>query len=59
MSRKQTVTEKNYKATFILDTREIKEEVDKLIEKLKTILSQLKATISEVENLGRIPAMGR
>jgi len=53
MSHKQTKSDKNYRATFILDTREVKEEIDKLIEKLKTVLSQLKAQVNNVENLGR------
>ena len=41
MNFKQTTTERNYKATFILDTRELEEQLETLVEKLKNILSQL------------------
>jgi len=53
MNFKQTTTERNYKATFILDTRELEEQLETLVEKLKNILSQLKAQINEIEHLGR------
>lgn len=44
---------RSYKATVILDTRGYEEPVDTLLEKIKGILVELGATVSEGKNLGR------
>lgn len=42
-----------YRATVILDTRDYKEPIETLSQKLQGILKNLGATILRVENLGR------
>jgi small subunit ribosomal protein S6 len=44
---------KNYRATFILDTRGREESVDQLIEDLKKETAGLGLEVLKVENLGR------
>lgn len=48
-----TETKANYKATFILDTRDREESVDDLIESLKGEIAAVGGEVSKVENLGR------
>jgi small subunit ribosomal protein S6 len=44
--------ENDYRATFILDTRNYEEPVETLIQKIKDAIVSLKGSISSVENLG-------
>ncbi len=48
-----TETKANYKATFILDTRDREESVDELIDSLKGEIAEVGGEVSSVENLGR------
>ncbi|MFI3290510.1 MAG: 30S ribosomal protein S6 [Opitutales bacterium] len=41
-----------YSAVFILDTRSYEESVETLIEKLKSVITLVGGSVSEVENLG-------
>ena len=43
---------RKYLGTFILDTRGYDEPVETLIDKLKNIITDIKGTVGEVENLG-------
>ena len=45
--------ENNYKATFILDTRDYQEPVENLVEKLKGIMESIGGNVKEVEHLGQ------
>src|SRR5690625_2393607 len=45
-------TSQNYKATFILDTREQKESIEEIIEHLKKEIEAEQVEITNVENLG-------
>lgn len=51
----ETQIKRSYKATFILDTRNYKEPVDTLIEKLKSTIGAVEGTVTNVENLGVQP----
>ena len=42
-----------YKATFILDTRNYKEPVETLMDKLKNVIEGLKGVVKEIENIGQ------
>lgn len=46
-------TKRNYKLTFILDTRGREESVDQLVEELKTEITAAEIEVLEAENLGR------
>jgi len=48
-----TATTANFKATFILDTRDREEGVDDLIESLKQEIAAAGGEVSSVENLGK------
>lgn len=47
------VTNKKYRATFILDTRSYQEPVETLIEKIKATLESLGFSITGVKNMGQ------
>jgi small subunit ribosomal protein S6 len=44
---------RNYLATFILDNRGKEETVEQIVEVVKTEISAVDGTVSEVENIGR------
>lgn len=44
---------RNYLATFILDNRGKEETVEQIVEVVKTEISAVEGTVSEVENVGR------
>jgi len=44
---------RNYKATFILDTRNYKEPVEKLVEKLTGVIESINGAVKKVQNLGQ------
>ncbi|WP_221030215.1 30S ribosomal protein S6 [Actomonas aquatica] len=44
---------RNYRATFILDTRGVEETVDQIIENVKSEISVVEGEVSAVENLGQ------
>lgn len=48
----QTATNKRYRATFILDTRNHADSVDALIDGIKENITGLGASVETVENLG-------
>lgn len=48
-----TATKANYKATFILDTRNREESVDDLISSLKGEIEAVGGEVSRVENMGK------
>tara|TARA_B100001248_G_scaffold262736_1_gene261988 strand:- start:50555 stop:50857 length:303 start_codon:yes stop_codon:yes gene_type:complete len=48
----ETQTKRSYKATFILDTRNYQEPVETLVEKLKSTISAVDGTVTNVEDLG-------
>lgn len=48
-----TATQRRYKATFILDTRNYTEELDTLINRIKDNLSGIGFSVDKVENLGQ------
>ncbi len=48
----QTATNKRYRATFILDTRNYTESVETLVDSIKENISGLGASVTKVENLG-------
>ena len=45
-------TQRDYRATFILDTRSLKEDSKAVIEKIQNILSELQAAVKETKNIG-------
>lgn len=47
------LSQRNYLATVILDTRGYEEPVEKLIDHLRNVFTHAGAEISSVENLGR------
>ena len=47
-----TQPQRDYQATFILNTVGVSEDVETLIEKLRETLTRLKATVKEHNNLG-------
>lgn len=48
-----TTTVNKYKATFILDTRNYTEPVEKLIERITTAISSVGGNVTKIENLGQ------
>lgn len=48
----QTATNKRYRATFILDTRNHTEAVDALVDSIKENINGLGASVTKAENLG-------
>ena len=46
-------TQRNYRATFILDNRGTEDSIEKIIEEVKNEISAVKGQVSAVENLGR------
>lgn len=48
----QTATNKRYRATFILDTRNYTESVETLIDSIKENINGLGANVTKVEDLG-------
>lgn len=46
-------TNNNYKATFILDTRNYSDPVESLIEKLTTTIQAINGEVKQVKNLGQ------
>ena len=46
-------TNRNYRATFIIDNRGKEDSVDQIIDEVKTEISSLKGEISNVEDLGK------
>jgi len=48
----QTATNKRYRATFILDTRNHTEGVDTLVDSIKENINGLGANVTKVDNLG-------
>ena len=49
----QTITKRNYRATFILDTRGYKDPVETIIEKIKTVIGESEGEVVREENLGQ------
>lgn len=48
-----TTTNRNYRATFILDNRGKEESVDQLIEDVKKEIAAVQGDVTAVENLGK------
>lgn len=46
-------TNRNYRATFIIDNRGKEDSVDQIIDEVKSEISSLKGEISNVEDLGK------
>lgn len=46
-------TKRNYRATFILDTRGVEETVDQIIENVKQEIATVEGEVGDVENLGQ------
>ncbi len=46
-------TQRNYRATFILDNRGTEDSIEKIIEEVKTEIAAVKGQVSAVENIGR------
>ena len=49
----QTVTNRRYNASIILDTRGVEETIDTLLEQLKKAIEGAGGEVTEVNNLGR------
>lgn len=49
----ETAVQNNYRATFILDTRNYTEPVETLIDKIKSGIESGGASVTDVENLGQ------
>lgn len=49
----QTTKNKNYKATFILDTRNYTDPVESLIEKLTKTIQSIEGEVKAVKNMGQ------
>lgn len=49
----EQATKRNYKASFILDTRNYKEPVETLIERLTTTVEASEGEVDSVKNLGQ------
>lgn len=47
--------QRNYEATFILDTRSYQEPVETLIEKIKTTIQGIQGVVNTTENHGQKP----
>ena len=46
-------TNRNYRATFILDNRGKEETIDQIVESVKKVIAEVKGEVSAVENIGR------
>lgn len=46
-------TNRNYRATFILDNRGVTESIDEIIENVKKEIATVEGEVSTVENLGQ------
>ena len=46
-------TNRNYRATFILDNRGKEETIDQIVESVKKVIADVKGEVSAVENIGR------
>ena len=46
-------TERNYRATFILDNRGKEETVDQIVEGVKKVITEVKGNVSAVDNVGK------
>ena len=46
-------TQRNYRATFILDNRGTEDSIEKIIEEVKSEIAAVKGQVSAVENIGR------
>ena len=44
---------RNYRATFILDTRGVEETIDQIIDNVKAEIATVEGEVTEVENLGQ------
>jgi small subunit ribosomal protein S6 len=53
MTATATPTQRNYRATFILDNRGREESIDQLVEALKKEITAVKGEVSAVESLGK------
>lgn len=53
MSQSQVQTNRNYLATFILDTRGYEEPIENLVDVLTQAIVDLGGTVDSTENLGR------
>ena len=48
--KKQTI--RNYRATFVLDTRGVESSVDDLVEAYSTVIGEVSGTVQSFKNLG-------
>ncbi|MEI6464332.1 MAG: 30S ribosomal protein S6 [Verrucomicrobiota bacterium] len=46
-------TNRNYRATFILDNRGKEETVDQIVEGVKKVIAEVKGEVTGVENIGK------
>lgn len=46
-------TNRNYRASFILDNRGKEETVDQIVEGVKKVIAEVKGEVTGVENIGR------
>src|SRR5581483_3307081 len=46
-------TNRNYRATFILDNRGKEETIDQIVENVKKVIAEVKGEVSGVESIGK------
>ena len=46
-------TNRNYRATFILDNRGKEETIDQIVETVKKVIAEVKGEVTGVENIGK------
>src|SRR5258708_13518680 len=46
-------TNRNYRATFILDNRGKEESIEQIVESVKKVIVEVKGEVSAVENIGK------
>lgn len=46
-------TNRNYRATFILDNRGKEESIDQIVENVKKVIADVKGEVTGVENIGK------
>ncbi len=46
-------TNRNYRATFILDNRGKEETVDQIVDGIKKVIAELKGEVSTIDNVGK------
>lgn len=46
-------TNRNYRASFILDNRGKEESIDQIVEGVKKVIAEVKGEVTGVENIGR------